>query len=220
MNPMTLAANIKAEEAQDLGFVRSHLDAMAVNQTIVPQPQMSPESIAPCYFHFNFIVTPHQRIIRGFNEYLGQIAASRPQLPQFEFVFNACAMASLSQQAADGRRLKAKALENYTRALAATSTALWDPKKTLQDETLASVLLLALFENITAASSSLSAWCSHIEAAVRIVKARGHNQFRTKVASDMFVAVRTFMVSKDELTMEAMLRPQPTNTSSCWTLLT
>ncbi|EFY89962.1 putative negative acting factor [Metarhizium acridum CQMa 102] len=166
---------------------------MSLDQAVVSQPHLSVETIAPCYFHFNFIVTPHQRIIRGFNEYLALIAANRSQLPQFDHVFNACAMASLSQQAADGRHLRAKALESYTSALAATSAALWDPTQTLQDETLASVLLLALFENITAASSSLVAWYSHIEAAVRIVKARGSKQLRTKVGSDMFVAVRTFM---------------------------
>lgn len=163
---------------------------------MVPQPQLPVETIAPCYFHFNFIAAPHQRIIKGFNEYLALITSDRSQFPHFEFVFDACAMATLSQQAADGRQLRAKALESYTKALAATSTALWDPSKTLQDATLASVLLLGLFENITAASSSLMAWSSHIEAAVRIVKARGQKQLRTKIGSDMFVAVRTFMVRK------------------------
>ncbi|KID98611.1 negative acting factor, partial [Metarhizium majus ARSEF 297] len=191
--PITSAAKYQTPMPPDLRSVCKHLDDISLDQAVVSQPHLSAETIAPCYFHFNFIVTPHQRIIRGFNEYLALIAANRSQLPQFDHVFNACAMASLSQQAADGRHLRAKALESYTSALAATSTALWDPTQTLQDETLASVLLLALFENITAASSSLVAWYSHIEAAVRIVKARGSKQLRTKVGSDMFVAVRTFM---------------------------
>ncbi|KHO00362.1 negative acting factor [Metarhizium album ARSEF 1941] len=193
-DPATSAARYQTPMPPDLGSVCRHLDDMPVNRAIVSQPHLSAEAIAPCYFHFNFIVTPHQRIIRGFNEYLALIAAKGSQLPQFEHVFNACAMASLSQQAADGRRLRSKALESYTSALAATSTALWDPAQTLQDETLASVLLLALFENITAASSSLIGWYSHIEAAVRIVKARGSKQRHTKLGSDMFVAVRTFMI--------------------------
>ncbi|EXV00173.1 Zn(2)-Cys(6) zinc finger domain protein [Metarhizium robertsii] len=192
--PITSAAKYQTPMPPDLRSVCKHLDDISLDQAVVSQPHLSAETIAPCYFHFNFIVTPHQRIIRGFNEYMALIAANRSQLPQFDHVFNACAMASLSQQAADGRYLRAKALESYTSALAATSTALWDPTQTLQDETLASVLLLALFENITAASSSLVAWYSHIEAAVRIVKARGSKQLRTKVGSDMFVAVRTFMI--------------------------
>jgi hypothetical protein len=183
--------------ASKVGLVRNNFDALTLEQTMAAQPQLPVEAIAPCYFHFNFIVTPHQRIIRGFNEYLALVAPNRSQYPHFEFVFNACAMASLSQQAGDGRRLKASALENYTKALSATSSALWDPEKILQDQTLASVLLLALFENITAASSSLQAWCSHIEAAVRIVKARGNAQISSKAASDMLVAVRTFMASQD-----------------------
>ncbi|OAA36308.1 negative acting factor [Metarhizium rileyi] len=191
---VTSVVQYQTQMPPDLRSIRSHLDDMTLDQAALSQPQMPAEAIAPCYFHFNFITTPHQRIIRGFNEYVALFAANRSQFPQFEYVFDACAMASLSQQATDGRRLRAKALESYTQALAATSTTLWDPKQTFQDETLASVLLLALFENITAASSSLIPWFSHIEAAVRLVKGRGSKQLCSKIGSDMFVAVRTFMI--------------------------
>jgi hypothetical protein len=38
-------------------------------------------------------------------------------------------------------------------------------------------------------------WSSHIDGAVAVVKARGHSGFQSKVAKELFIAVRAHMVS-------------------------
>ena len=39
------------------------------------------------------------------------------------------------------------------------------------------------------------AWGSHVEGAIQLVKARGRDQLRTKLGLQLFVAVRTQLVS-------------------------
>lgn len=121
------------------------------------------------------------------------IKADRPA-PHFRYAFEACALASLGNRVGPGNDFDKQALGQYTKALATTFAALKDPEAAKQDATLAAVLLLGLFENITARQLGLLAWGSHIEGAIQLVKARGRKQLRTKIGLMLFVAVRTQMV--------------------------
>lgn len=121
------------------------------------------------------------------------VKADRPA-PHFQSAFDACALASLGNRVGPGNNYDKQALGHYTKALASTFAALKDPDLAKQDSTLASVLLLGLFENITARQLGMLAWGSHIEGAIQLVKARGKKQLRTKVGLALFVAVRTQMV--------------------------
>lgn len=113
----------------------------------------------------------------------------------FLYAFKACALASLNNSVGTGNDFDEIAMGLYTKALASTFTALKDPVLTKRDDTLAAILLLGLFENITAKSLGMLAWSSHIEGAIQLVKARGKQQLQSKIGLDLFIAVRTQMVS-------------------------
>lgn len=117
-------------------------------------------------------------------------------VPQhYKYAFEACALASLNNGVGNGNHFEKQALGKYTKALSTTFAALRDPEVAKEDATLAAVLLLGLFENITAKTMGMLAWGSHIEGAIQLAKARGRKQLQTKVGLNMFIAVRTQMVS-------------------------
>ena len=103
-------------------------------------------------------------------------------------------MASLGNRVGPGCNFENKALGHYTKALSATFGALKDPVLSKEDSTLAAVLLLGLFENITAKQLGMLAWGSHIEGAIHLVKSRDKKQIQTKQGLALFVATRTQMV--------------------------
>ncbi|KAL2135695.1 hypothetical protein VTI74DRAFT_7376 [Chaetomium olivicolor] len=93
-----------------------------------------------------------------------------------------------------GGMVLGKAFDEYCRALRATQAALNDPMKCRSDGVLAAVLLLGMFENITAKQLGNLAWGSHVQGAVQLVKARGKNQLKTKVGVQLFIAVRIQLI--------------------------
>ncbi|EQK99694.1 hypothetical protein G6O67_001269 [Ophiocordyceps sinensis] len=157
-------------------------------------PQVPVEDQAACHFVSNFVLVPHQGSVRGFLDFVMPLMKLDGTPQHFKCAFDACALASLNNRVGSGNDFEKEALGKYTRALSATFSALRDPEVAKQDATLASVLLLGLFENITAKHVGMLAWGSHIEGAVQLVKARGRKQLRTKVGLAMFIAVRTQMI--------------------------
>ncbi|UNI24243.1 hypothetical protein JDV02_010006 [Purpureocillium takamizusanense] len=158
--------------------------------------QLPVEDLASCHFIANYVLIPRQHILstRGFLEFLLPLLKSGARIPHFKHAFDACALASLNNRVGNGNEFDKQALGSYTKALAATFAALKDPELVKKDETLAAILLLGLFENISAKSLGMMAWSSHIEGAVQLVKARGPAQLSTKTGMDLFVAVRTQMI--------------------------
>jgi hypothetical protein len=70
-----------------------------------------------------------------------------------------------------------KAQQNYVTALNLTNAALADPVEVLQDTTLASVILLGMYENLRFEShSSIQSWMKHIEGACTLIRLRGKQQ--------------------------------------------
>lgn len=119
----------------------------------------------------------------------------------YKYAFEACALASLNNRVGNRNHFEKQALGKYTKALSTIFAALRDQEAMKEDATLATVLLLGLFENITAKTMGILAWGSHIEGAIHLVRARGSKQFQTKVGRDMFIAVRTQMVSLSPLNL-------------------
>jgi hypothetical protein len=170
-------------------------------------PLRSPESQSPtssltlpvdqqatCHFVANYVLIPRQGSARGFMEYLiPLIRADRPS-DHLKLAFDACALASLGNRVGPGNDFENMALTKYTKALSSTYAALREPEVARQDSTLAAILLLGLFENISAKQLGMLAWGSHIEGAIHLVKARGRKQLRTKIGLLLFIAVRTQMV--------------------------
>lgn len=111
-----------------------------------------------------------------------------------QHAFNACSLALLNNRGATGGKLSDKALHEYTKALNGTNAALRNSETQLADSTLAGVLLLGLFESISAKQIGMLNWGSHTEGAIQLVKARGKKQLKTKIGLALFTAVRTQMI--------------------------
>lgn len=175
--------------------------------SVVSTLNMPLEEQASCHFVSNWVLIPRQGSTRGFMEYLLPLLKSEKQSEHFKSAFDACAFASLGNRVGPGSDFENIALAKYTKALACTSKALRDPEMSKQDTTLAAILLLGLFENISARQLGMLAWGSHIEGAIQLVRSRGRKQLRTKVGLLLFIAVRTQMVSRCILSQTPILIP-------------
>lgn len=174
-----------------------------------PSEQVSIPTAAPAvplhqrashFFAWNFIMVPGQRGRNsGHLDYLLPLlkAESKPDSP-FQLAYSACALAAM------GNRLKADSMDlmelsfiQHSRALAAVNKALRDPASSRDDGTLATVLLLSLFEKITAAKEvGLMAWRTHIEGAVHLVRSRGQAMVQSRNSVLLFNAVRMQIIAR------------------------
>lgn len=145
------------------------------------------------HFISNFVLIPPQGTERGYLEYLLPIIDGKPNT-HFKLAFEAVSLASLGTRVGGGVQIEKQALGKYTAALAAISTAIRDPVLSKEDDTVAAVLLLGLFENITSRHLGMLAWGSHTEGAIQLIKSRGADQLLTKQGRDIFVTVRTQQV--------------------------
>ncbi|KAI6779654.1 Transcriptional regulatory protein-like protein [Emericellopsis cladophorae] len=156
--------------------------------------QLPLDQQASCHFVSNYVLIPRQGSTRGFMEYLLPLMKTERPAEHFKNAFDACAFASLGNRVGVGHDFGEIALSRYTKALSSTYKALRDPELAKQDSTLAAILLLGLFENISAKQLGMLAWGSHIEGAIQLVRARGKKQLRTKAGLHLFIAVRTQMI--------------------------
>lgn len=168
----------------------------APDQSILATLKLPLDQQATCHFLANFVLLPSYDITRGYMEFVVPLLKAGTPAPHFKHAFDACAIASLGNRVGSARNLEGEALGHYTKALSHTFTALKDPVLSKQDSTLAAVLMLGLFENISAKQLGMLAWGSHIEGAIQLVKARDKEQSKTKVGLALFVATRTQMVGR------------------------
>ncbi|KAK3344568.1 hypothetical protein B0H65DRAFT_463830 [Neurospora tetraspora] len=148
---------------------------------------------AACYFASNFLYVPLGQMPHGHMDYLVPLIDAEPPDSALRSAFNACAIAALgNRQKANSLNLANLSLREHTLALAKTHAALGNPATANSDATLATVLLLGLYESITAIKESrMLAWRSHVDGAIQIVKLRGREQMRsTKTGTLLFQAVR------------------------------
>ncbi|KAK0714306.1 hypothetical protein B0T21DRAFT_297183 [Apiosordaria backusii] len=205
---------------QALQLSRSQTTALT-NSLSIPT-----EDLATCHFLSNFVLVPgqEQHSARGYNHFLLPLlqqysnSADREGNMHLQHAFNACALASLGERYGSpgpgpglGRittekekySLLQKSAAEYTLALRATNAALRDPVRCKEDGVLAAVLLLGMFENITAKPNTGSAWGSHVEGAVQLVKARGKKQLQTELGLQLFIVVRTQVIIHNLITANA-----------------
>lgn len=182
----------------------SSLPAISTEDTSAPPlPQslsVPTEDLATCHFLANYVLVPRREeySARGFMNFLIPLMNQQEQ-QHLKHAFNACALASLAGRSPGGNNgvggeCSRKGFGEYTRALSSTQAALQDPARCKEDSVLAAVLLLGMFECMTATQPSSSAWGSHVEGAIQIVKARGKQQLKTKLGLQLFVAVRTQLI--------------------------
>ncbi|QSZ31434.1 hypothetical protein DSL72_000999 [Monilinia vaccinii-corymbosi] len=153
------------------------------------------EQQAPCFFVSNYVIVPQNGQMRGSFDYILPLIKTESPRSALSLSFQAVAMASLANRPnARGSPLMNLALEQYTKALRVVNLALQNPVHQKTDQTLASILLLGFFETITQEKASITAWGSHIDGAVQIVRMRGKKQLRTKVGVALFQSVRGQML--------------------------
>ncbi|KAK0651168.1 hypothetical protein B0T16DRAFT_426125 [Cercophora newfieldiana] len=166
-----------------------------------PRPNLAIPIVqrASCFFASNFILVSSTSTPHGFMEYLVPLLETTLPDSALSYAFNACAFAALGNRVNAGNvDFAALSLKQHTNALMRTHVALGNPATSNTDATLASVLLLSLYESITATKSvGLLAWRSHIDGAVDIVKARGGRaMYSTKTGTLLFNAVRHLLLSR------------------------
>ncbi|KAI0118091.1 hypothetical protein F4776DRAFT_635104 [Hypoxylon sp. NC0597] len=164
-----------------------------LEQAVIPSLTIPVEHQASCHFVSNFVLIPREGTTRGFMDFIIPLLKQEPP-SHLLHAFNACSLSFLNNRGAIGGRLADRALHEYTKALNGTNAALRNPEKQLADSTLAAVLLLGLFESITAKQIGMLNWGSHTEGAIQLVKARGKKQLKTEVGLTLFLAVRTQMI--------------------------
>ncbi|KAM7199623.1 hypothetical protein V8F33_004434 [Rhypophila sp. PSN 637] len=162
---------------------------------------------AACLFAANFILLPHNTSTsasgssspqQGFLSYLAPLLQTSAQDSALRSAFTACSLALLSNlEKSSNLNLKTLTLKMHTLALGRTHLALKDPRTAEQDSTLATVLLLSLFESITAVKETeMLLWKTHITGAIQLVKARGKDNLRgSKIGRVLFHAVRQHIIS-------------------------
>ncbi|KAI3392678.1 hypothetical protein diail_5318 [Diaporthe ilicicola] len=163
-------------------------------------PVVPVDQRASHFFAWNFIMVPGQRGRNsGHLDYLLPLLNSetRPD-SAFQLAYSACALAAMGNRVkADSTNLVELSFMQHSRALAAIHQALKDPAQCKNDSTLATVLLLSLFEKITAAKEvGLLAWRTHIEGAMHLVRSRGREMVQNKDSVLLFNAVRLQIIAR------------------------
>ncbi|KAI0845340.1 hypothetical protein F5Y00DRAFT_246362 [Daldinia vernicosa] len=177
----------------NVSVVFANTTKQPVKQAVIRPLNISIEQQAICSFVSNFVLIPGEGDGRAFMEYVIPLLKEHPA-GHLQNAFNACSMAFLNNRGGVCNRFSDRALHEYTKALHGTNAALRNPETQLADTTLAAVLLLGLFESITAKQIGMLNWGSHTEGAIQLVKARGKEQLKTKTGLGLFIAVRTQMI--------------------------
>lgn len=175
----------------------SSLPVIVSAASIPGQIDTSMEAQAIHFFLSNWVLLPHQGSNRGYLDFLLPLLRTSPPDSHLSLTFSAVGLAALANRHSPGINSKGMlpyAAQKYEKALKRTNEALRDPILAKQDSTLASVLLLGLFEQITSCRSNLMGWGSHVDGAVALIRMRGKKQLRTSVGKGLFIAVRTQMV--------------------------
>lgn len=111
-------------------------------------PQGVPVDIyerATCFFISNFVEVSAGGESRGHLEFLMPLLCESNRSSALSQAFSSVALAAFGNQP-NSRDLLPKAMDLYVKAIRQIHVALMDPKLSLEDSTLASVILLGLFE--------------------------------------------------------------------------
>ncbi|KAJ8121583.1 hypothetical protein ONZ43_g2001 [Nemania bipapillata] len=163
------------------------------NLTVVPSSKVTIEEHARCLFISNFVLMPFDARTVGYLDFVLPLLKEEGPDSHIQHAFKACALAFLYNRRGGGNGCWDKALVEYSMALSRTNAALRDTETQQSDATLAAVLLLGMFEVISAKKIGMLNWGSHIDGAVQLVKTRGKKQTKTKLGQQLFIAVRTLM---------------------------
>ncbi|KAF1971377.1 hypothetical protein BU23DRAFT_180604 [Bimuria novae-zelandiae CBS 107.79] len=160
-----------------------------------PRPMTSSiENQAISFFAANNLLQPSV-VERGNYQWLFEML----RVPKISIMLkssaNAVSLATFAT-ANKSQPLMKKAQGHYARALTSTNEALSDPAKVYDDSTLVSVILLGVYEMFVFEKHSLTAWMQHLKGAGTLFALRGENQFKSRLARQIFMQFYKTSVAK------------------------
>ncbi|KAM0818267.1 putative Zn(2)-C6 fungal-type domain-containing protein [Seiridium cardinale] len=144
------------------------------------------EDRALCYFASRYAFAPTQYLDPGYLPVLKVVSQRKQPGPCLSCSLSAVSLAAFSTKL-NARKTILKARLAYATALQMTNEAIQRPGSCQDDELLASVVLLALFEVFC--SDGIVGWSSHIFGAAAMLGARGKVSFRDKLVRALFRVV-------------------------------
>ncbi|KUJ23718.1 uncharacterized protein LY89DRAFT_603906 [Mollisia scopiformis] len=135
------------------------------------------EEQVKCIFRRNFVLEPCEGNSRSFMKFTVPVLEHEKSLSgkgkgsKLGTAVMAAGLALMGNRPAS-RHLMPKAMKCYSRALKEINEALLVEKEAVEDDTLAAVIVLGLFEVLTGTSGQPSGWISHADGAAILVKMR------------------------------------------------
>ncbi|RDW88756.1 hypothetical protein BP6252_00788 [Coleophoma cylindrospora] len=147
------------------------------------------EDVAAGYFAANFI-TPSAGPSRGTWTYLEDFSSTGPSMdPMVNAGMTAIFVGAMSNQYRS-QALVVRARREYASALNQINAALRSPTEAVKDSTLLSIMILSVYETITASNKmSVKAWTEHLNGAGALIRLRGTAQFKTATGRGLFLQV-------------------------------
>ncbi|KAL8372569.1 hypothetical protein RB595_002078 [Gaeumannomyces hyphopodioides] len=151
---------------------------------------------ARAFFLDNYVRMPTRPDERGSNSFILSILGSGRIEPCFDYAFRAASLAALSTRPSF-RRLRAQAQVEYIRAIRAVGEVMQglargEGSKT---QTLASVLLMAIYETLACPSQQMDAFEAHVRGAVQLIKLLGMENLRSQEGKEMLILARSRMLT-------------------------
>lgn len=165
----------------------SESDMDVLNVLPLPMEVMPVGSDGAVHYLFShYLVDSHFR-------YLPELYAASPSASRLDDMLGAVSFAALALQSSS-ESLSARAQVCYADAVSKIKADLDDPVVRLQDETLAAVLLMALYETLRMKFSARSeAWEMHAQGAMALLEMRGSEQLDTIFGLHLFTHAATII---------------------------
>lgn len=182
--------NAPSHDAAESSSWNHYVSEALLLQSPSSAPQL--QLVAARFFFANYAVDEYAPCkYMGFSRHLYNKAPADGSL---SVALNAIGIAGLAQ-VANSKNLIAKARQTYGTALSLINADLKDPAKVSRDETLASIMLLALYETINCDSQrSMQSYYNHLSGATTLVEHRGAEQYQTESGLDLFRDLRSQII--------------------------
>ncbi|KAH7411226.1 hypothetical protein BKA64DRAFT_376496 [Cadophora sp. MPI-SDFR-AT-0126] len=148
---------------------------------------------AECFFIANFVKLAEAGPGKGYLDFVIPLLNAPNASRCLPLAFSAVSHAAFATYQHSPISLS-KTRSHYLQALSQINLALRDPAQALDDSVVASVLLLAKFEQITPSEMALRGWKSHVDGALTLLKARPASQNQSPYGPDLMIAVREQMI--------------------------
>jgi hypothetical protein len=184
--------------------------------TTIPYPLSHAVNDLGANFFFSKYIFDEPPFSNDYNMWLAQSYAEVSRHRVLRAAIEAVGMAGLSN-VSYAPRLESKSKQHYGEVLAAVKQALSDPVQATADTTFMAVLLLGLYEVRTPPDRRLRAreplfltctqtvnfktwdryrqWAAHVSAAATLLELRGHEQFTRERGVQLYVLIRSQIVS-------------------------